>query len=133
MPTKQARLMVNITHEQDQLLAELGQMQGRSKASFLREMLDQTEPLFRSLLTVIKAHKAVEESHPITVKQVVAEALKMTYGEVDPAQIDLEDHLAILVNLQEPQEGAEQQRTERSEGGLHRPSSASDEPSKDRQ
>ena len=107
MPTKNPRLMITLTEEQRAVLDELGELQGRSAASFVRELVDAATPLLQSLATVMRAHVSLIQSQPTTVKKLVAEVIQKTYGDpVEPSQIDLEDHLALLVPLTPDAEAA---------------------------
>jgi hypothetical protein len=106
MPTIKPRLMVTISEQQSQLLAELGRLQGRSRASYLVELLNGAEPLLGALLPVLRAHAATVEGQPVAMRDVVAKVFSGAYGN-DPDQLDL------VTQLAEAQERAEA-RTARS-------------------
>jgi len=96
MPAKYPRLQVTLTEPQRVLLTELGEIQGRSAASYLRELLDGAEPLLRSLLVLLREKelqisRAVEE-----VTHGTSETLQNMFGS-DPAQLDLVEHLAAVL------------------------------------
>lgn len=54
MPTKLPRLNVTVTEEQHELLLELAALQGRSAASYLREMVDAATPLLRAAVPPLR-------------------------------------------------------------------------------
>lgn len=54
MPTALPRLNVVLTHEQHALLLELAALQGRSAASYLREMVDAATPLLRATVPTLR-------------------------------------------------------------------------------
>lgn len=80
MPSRLPSVMVRITAEQDRLLTELGRLQSRSKASFLRELLDGAEPLYSALERHMRAHTATIEGQPVAVRDAVASILTGAYG-----------------------------------------------------
>lgn len=59
MPTKLPRLNVTVTEEQHALLLELAKLNGGSAAGYLRQMLDQSTPLLRATVPMLRA--AAEE------------------------------------------------------------------------
>lgn len=58
MPTRLPRLNVTISEEQHALLMRLGALQGRSAASYLRELLDASTPFLAALMPTLEAAKA---------------------------------------------------------------------------
>jgi hypothetical protein len=78
--TTNARVMVTVSREQDELLAALAEFQGRSKGSYLRELLDGAESMLRSLVPVLKLHAETVERQPVAVRDVVAKVLTGAYG-----------------------------------------------------
>lgn len=59
MPTKSPRINVTVTEEQHALLLELAELQGGSAAGFLRQQLDASTPLLRSVVPLMR--RAAEE------------------------------------------------------------------------
>lgn len=95
MPTKLPRLNVSITEHQHALLAELGRLQGRSSASFLREMLDQSTPMLEAILPIMRA---AAEQVAMQPKQL-SDAIRNAVAEVDAqkAQMNL---LKLMVDTE---------------------------------
>jgi hypothetical protein len=112
MPTQKPRIFVAVTQEQDELLTALGALQGRSKASYLLELLEGAQPLLTALLPSLRAHLATIEGQPIAVRDAVAKVLTGVFGDEGPSLLD-----AI--------ERAEEARSEQSVATAHR---ASDPP-----
>jgi len=79
MPSRSPRINVVVTDEQHGMLLELGALQGRSAASFLREMLDAATPMLRTALPVWRAAAAQAEEQPEALRQAIHDAL----GEVE--------------------------------------------------
>ena len=102
--------MVTITKQQNKLLDDLSELQGRSKGSYLAELLDGAEDVLRALLPVLRAHSATVKAQPEAVRDVVALTLSGVYGDEAPSLLD-----AI--------ERAEQERTARTGGRTDRTSS----------
>lgn len=109
------RLMATISREQDDLLSELGEFQGRSKGSYLRELLDGAEPMLRALLPVLRLHAATIEGQPVAMRDLVARVMTGAFGDDGP---DLLSHLEGIA------ERSEADHSERSERGPHRTASA---------
>lgn len=59
MPTTSPRINVTVTQEQHALLLELAELQGGSAAGFLRQQLDASTPLLRSVVPLMR--RAAEE------------------------------------------------------------------------
>jgi len=87
MPSKQPRLNVTVTPEQHALLAELGGLQGRSSASFLRELLDAAMPMLEAMLPVYRAAAHQVAMQPEALQKAIKEALAEVDGK--RAQLDL--------------------------------------------
>jgi hypothetical protein len=95
MPTSNPRLMIVVTPEQRELLAELGKLQDRSAASFVRELVDAATPMFRQLLPVMRAHAEAIDGQPVKMEEAVLQVLRSAYGD-DPAQLDMVEHINAL-------------------------------------
>lgn len=87
LPAVNPRIGVVVTSDQHKLLTELGALQGRSTASFLRELLDAAEPMLQAMLPVYRAAAAQVAMQPEALQMAIRDAL----GEVDGkrAQLDL--------------------------------------------
>lgn len=87
MPTPSPRINVVVSVEQHQLLTELGQLQGRSLGSYLREMLDNTTPLLVAMLPVYRAAAQQAQMQP----QLLQKAIRDAQAGLDEktAQLDL--------------------------------------------
>jgi hypothetical protein len=92
MPAKSPRLNVTVTDLQHALLVELGALQGRSAASFLREMLDAATPMFQAMLPVYRAAAQQEATQPEALQLAIKEALSGV--EAQRSQLDLLQLLA---------------------------------------
>lgn len=113
MPTSNPRLMIVVTPEQRELLGELGKLQGRSAASFVRDLVDTATPMFQALLPIMRAHAAAIEGQPAQLEEVVSQALQGAYSD-DPAQLDLMEHINAIAAHMAAEAGGEA-RTDRSE------------------
>ena len=94
MPTRLPRLNVTISEEQHALLMRLGALQGRSAASYLRELLDASTPFLAALMPTLEAAKAGElqlAEDQATALETMARAL---FRDADPDQLDLLEHIA---------------------------------------
>lgn len=89
------RVMVTITKDQDKLLGELARFQGRSKGSYIRELVDGAEPLLSALLPVLRVHAATIEGQPVAMRDLVAKVFSGAYSD-DTDQLDLVTQLAAL-------------------------------------
>jgi len=74
------RVLVTLTREQNELLTDLARFQGRSKGSYLRELMDGAEPMFRALVPVLRVHAATIDGQPVAVRDVVSKVLTGAYG-----------------------------------------------------
>lgn len=92
MPTAHPRLNVTVTAEQHSLLLELGALQGRSAASYLREMLDAATPMLLAMLPVYRTAAAQEAMQPDALVLAIREALSGVEAHKD--QLDLLAYLA---------------------------------------
>lgn len=99
MMIKDPAVMVRVTPEQHELLKELGALEGRSMASFLNELLDGAEPLFRALLPVLRAAETTKQNQPSAIRDRVVKVL--TGIDEGLAQVDLLQHLADLAERTE--------------------------------
>ena len=88
MPTPNPRLLVVVTPEQHELLADLAKLQGRSSASFLRELLDNATPILRSLRKTMRAHAVSIEGQTVALEEVVNRVISDAHGD-DHNQLDL--------------------------------------------
>ena len=94
MPTRLPRLNVTISEEQHALLMRLGALQGRSAASYLRDLLDASTPFLAALMPTLEAAKAGElqlAEDQATALETMARAL---FQDADPDQLDLLEHIA---------------------------------------
>jgi hypothetical protein len=89
---KSPRLCVSISERQHEVLAELGLLQSRSSASFLREMLDAAMPMFEALLPIYRAAAQAQAIQPEALQVAIRQALDALEGE--RGQLDLLEHLA---------------------------------------
>lgn len=87
MPTNNPRIAVVVTSDQHKLLTELGELQGRSAASFLREMLDAGTPMLEAMLPVYRAAQAQVAMQPEALQMAIRDALAAVDGR--RAQLDL--------------------------------------------
>lgn len=91
MPSPNPRINVVVSHEQRELLADLSALQGRSAASFLRELLDTATPLLRAMLPVLRASQDVRERVTAGLEQQMAAMVQQAMtARSDDGQIDLE-------------------------------------------
>jgi hypothetical protein len=91
MPTPHPRLSVIVTADQHALLASLGALQGRSAASYVREIVDASTPHLRVLLATLQAASRSTDDLPALLAQVSAEVVRRLepYDELNHAQLDL--------------------------------------------
>lgn len=75
MPAKSPRLNVTVTSRQHAVLLELGALQGRSAASFLREMLDGAMPMLDALLPIYRAAALQEAMQPEALQKAIRDAI----------------------------------------------------------
>lgn len=87
MTKKLLRLNVVVTPAQHRLLAELGQLQGRSSASYLREMLDAAEPMLQEALTIWRATAEEAAAQPERLRAMLIE--KLAGAAEDARQMDM--------------------------------------------
>lgn len=87
MATKLPRLNVAMTAEQHALLLELGKLQGRSGASFLREMLDAATPMLEASLPIWRAIADEAAAQPERLRALIEQAVADVKGNV--AQLDM--------------------------------------------
>ena len=118
MPTILPRFNVTVTAEQHRLLSALGALQGRSAASYLRQMLDGAEPMLAALLKVLSEAEYQQDEASRALSEATKWALR-DVGADNPNQIDWIASSAAMVGSSLPaaKSGAEADRTERSEGG----------------
>lgn len=122
MSGKSPRLNVAVTDEQHKMLLELGKLQGRSAASYFREMLDLAEPAFAALLKIERAAKADKADLSRTIQEasqgVVAHIL-------DPGQGNLFGNLSALSEASAGTSGpVPASHMERSDRGQRKPARA---------
>lgn len=90
MPTKSPRINVTVTEEQHALLLELAELQGGSAAGFLRQQLDASTPLLRSVVPLMRrAAEEIELTRSEAV-QLLEEPLRML------RQMGLDEQLDLL-------------------------------------
>lgn len=89
MATQLPRLNVTVTPSQHRLLAELGKLQGRSSASFLKELLDAATPLLEASLPIWQQVADEAAAQPERLRAMVQQALLDVKGSV--AQLDMMD------------------------------------------
>lgn len=87
MAVSSPRIQVTVTHGQRDLLMELGALQGRSAASFLREMLDAAMPMLEAMLPVYKAAAEQVAMQPEALQKAIREAIENV--DANKAQLDL--------------------------------------------
>lgn len=85
MSGKLPRLCVSITSEQHSLLLKLAALEGRSAASYLRQMLDVATPMLEATLPVLEAAAKQAAMQP----HALAEAIKNALLEVDAQKAQL--------------------------------------------
>lgn len=83
MQKRSPRINVALTPEQHSLLLELGSLQGRSAASYLREMLDGAMPMLRDLMPVLRAAAAHTEQQPQALVKEAQDAIRATLDHID--------------------------------------------------
>ena len=110
---KNPRVNVAVTTEQHSLLMELSALQGRSAASFLREMLDTAEPLLAAALPVWRTIAKETQAQPEMLRAAIQKALDQL--DVNVEQLDLLKLLSCQQTIAGNDESGEE-RTERSEG-----------------
>lgn len=115
MPSKLPIITVRVTQEQDELLGVLARFQGRSKASYVRELLDGAEPMFRALVPVLKAHAATIEGQPVAVRDLVSRVLTGAYGDDASPLLDAMQDMAGRLEATEAA-GAERTAPQRKRG-----------------
>lgn len=79
MSGKLPRLCVSITREQHALLLKLSALEGRSAASYLRQMLDTATPMLEAMVPVFEAAARQAAMQP----QALADAIKAALADVD--------------------------------------------------
>ena len=105
MPAINPRVAVVVSTDQHQLLTELAALQGRSSASFLRELLDAAEPMLRAMLPVYRAAAAQVAMQPEALQMAIRDALADVDGK--RAQLDLLKLLAASEGNSANDAGAE--------------------------
>lgn len=97
MPTPNPRMAIVVSAEQHELLMELGALQGRSAASYVRELLDMATPMFRAVLPLLRASADVQERASSMISDrmqgIMAEARATVPAD---GQADLEAFLAEM-------------------------------------
>lgn len=93
MPTRLPRLNVTVTEEQHALLVELSALQGRSSASFLREMLDAATPLLRATVPTLRLAAQEMEITQVQARDALREPLAKLHALGMIGQIDWLDAL----------------------------------------
>jgi hypothetical protein len=97
MPTRLPRLNVTVSEEQHALLMRLGALQGRSAASYLRELLDASTPFLTALAPTLDAARA-GELQAIEHQAAAAEDLaRSLFASTSADQLDLVEHLASVL------------------------------------
>jgi hypothetical protein len=87
-----------MTEEQHALLLELGALQGRSAASYLREMLDGAMPMLRELMPVLRTAAAHTEQQPEVMAKEAQDAIRAALDGIE----DQRDQLNLLELLVGP-------------------------------
>ena len=67
---KSHRISVTISDAQNDLLEKLGNFQGRSKGSYLRELLDGSEFVLQSVWPLLQLHAATLKGRPLSLREV---------------------------------------------------------------
>lgn len=94
MPTRLPRINVAVGEEQHALLLRLGALQGRSAASYLRELLDASTPFLAALLPTLEAAKAGELQQAEDQALALETMARALFRDADPDQLDLLEHIA---------------------------------------
>ena len=97
MPTRLPRLNVTVSDEQHALLLRLGALQGRSAASYLRELLDASTPFLVALLPTLEAAQAGEERRSAEQAATVEALARSLVQDADANQLDLLEHIATVM------------------------------------
>ena len=92
MPAKSPRLNVTISDHQHAVLLEIGKLQGRSAASYLREMVDASMPMLEAMLPVFRAAAMQEAMRPEALQTAIRSALAGIEDRRD--QLDLLEYLS---------------------------------------
>lgn len=99
MPTPNPRLSIIVTEDQRDLLTSLGALQGRSAASYVRQIVDASTPHLKALLAALQAASTSTQDLPALLSQVSAEIARKLepYDDLNHAQLELiadilEDH-----------------------------------------
>lgn len=80
---KSHRISVTITDAQNDLLEKLGNFQGRSKGSYLRELLDGSEFVLQSVWPLLQLHAATLKDKPLSLREVFSMVITSSWM-VDP-------------------------------------------------
>lgn len=94
MPSPFPRLAIVLSPEQHLLLSRLSKLQGRSQASYVRQLLDLATPRLRALLTPLEAAQAEAEHYDEGFQHALQEALQEADEELEQ-QLELLDPLGI--------------------------------------
>lgn len=89
MPSKSPRINVTVTPEQHSLLVELAELQGGSAAGFLRQQLDASTPLLRSVVPLMRRAAEEIELTRAEAAQLLEEPLRMLREMGLNEQLDL--------------------------------------------
>ena len=87
------RISVTISDAQNDLLEKLGDFQGRSKGSYLRELLDGSEFVLQSVLPLLELHAATLKGKPLSLREVFSAVITRSWM-VDPHQQKLIEALS---------------------------------------
>lgn len=117
MPTKSPRLNVTVTEEQHVLLLELGRLNSRSAASYLRDMVDQITPLLRAVVPMMQAAERETEISRDRAQSMLNEVMEaMTEAGLNVALPQSDNQPAPRAPLRNAASASERGRTTRGAG-----------------
>lgn len=106
MPSPFPRLMIVLTPEQHHLLSRLSEIQGKSKAAYVRRLLDLAVPHLRALLSPLERAIAEEEAMDENLQCALQQALEDAEEELEE-QLELGDLLGVQEALERQWEASE--------------------------
>lgn len=124
MQKRSPRINVALTNEQHSLLLELGALQGRSAASYLREMLDGAMPMLTAVLPVLRAAAQQTEQQSQELVKQAQEAIRSSLDSVETQkdQLNLLELLASHTPLSASNDAKAEAGTAASGASEDRPS-----------
>lgn len=73
MPSKKSRVVVLLDDDQFQVVSDLAQLRGVSRASILRELYEASEETLLNVIRVLRAAKKAESDYVSVIKQDMEE------------------------------------------------------------